>query len=60
MWRHLTGLFAATLLRSFGIAGKQAIAIVRSHRPESIESTVQENFVLDWGFRGQDLLKILL
>ena len=46
-----TGLFAATLLRSFGITSDKAMAIVRSHRPGSIESTVQENFVLGWGFR---------
>ena len=46
-----TGLVAAILLTSFGMKPKEAIATIRMHRPGSIETHPQEEFVFDWNFR---------
>lgn len=40
-----TGTFAATLLRSFGMAPEAAITLIRSTRPGTIETPEQLAFV---------------
>lgn len=46
-----TGMVAATFLTSLGLKPEEAIATIRMHRPGSIETHPQEEFVLNWNFR---------
>lgn len=42
------GTVAALLLVELGLSGKDAIDLVRAHRPGAIETEVQEALVLNW------------